>query len=88
MKICVKSCYLQICSTNVTKKCDGCRVCEAKGLVVLPNATKLLSGDCTVRSVDYLSYYWRELIVKNHIIIGQANLGRNMRYYWGGPMSY
>ena len=41
-----------------------------------------------VRSVDYLRYYWRELIVKNHVIIEQANLGRNMRYYWGGPMSY
>ena len=42
----------------------------------------------TVRSVDYLCYYWRKLIVKNHVIIGQANLGWNMRYYWGGPMSY
>ena len=37
-------------------------------------------------SVDYLRYYWREPIVKNHVIIGPANLGRNMRYYWGGPM--
>ena len=49
--------------------------------------------ECTVKkpdqthlSVDYLRYYWREPIVKNHVIIGPANLGRNMRYYWGGPM--
>ena len=26
-------------------------------------------------SVDLLHYYWREPIVKNHVIIGQANLG-------------
>ena len=37
-------------------------------------------------SVDDSRYYWREPIVKNHVIIGPANLGRNMHYYWGGPM--
>jgi hypothetical protein len=36
-------------------------------------------------SAYYSQYYWWEIIAYNIDITGQANLGRNMRYYWVGP---
>jgi hypothetical protein len=35
-------------------------------------------------STYYLRYYWWETITYNIDFTGQANLGRNMRYYWMG----
>jgi hypothetical protein len=39
-------------------------------------------------SAYYSRYHWWEIIAYNIDITGQANLGRNIQYYWDGPKLY